>query len=614
MSDRAKILPEQGRMTRLGEIRVVEFIRDALCAGKRAVLVTGRGPSPARAPDSALTGFGAQTLRIGPPLPEPFELQHRIGAAVGIAGAREMAPLAFAARLLFAAPGPSLILAIDDAHLLSYRTLAYLTEITELLAPDAPILQIVLAAHPVFLDTLARPEFEGFRTRLCRPAFEILQPALDAQSVETVPGLAANRAASASEREKSGPSRKPISHARKRSGTSPLAAQAAAGLTVLGCLAAVGYVALPEGLIRQVKSTLTSPATPAKSGARLAPKQAHGVADPLIDALADAVANGPADLVAVLIERIANLEASASPEGLRLVAAMPDRFAARAIAAAAAGRVDEARRLEQFLLLTYPAHVRPDLLMASNPKSPPSRPTVAPDERGARAPADPTPAASSGVTQPPAQSAAAEPAAAATPTKPVEPSGPTGLNSFVAGSEGPATPAPANAPRQGARDVAPPTIVARAAPMEPQGPPPPPVEQSGSAAHDNLPTAPPASAAWATPTPERPPALLTGLPTLAPVRVVLNVAQDDILRAGRAEDIRQALVSAGLEVARFVPVDPHGPGHGSGPSIGYYFQSDRKAAAGVSRALEPLLGVVHPVALRMHGTVPEPGTIEIAVP
>lgn len=132
--------------------------------------------------------------------------------------------------------------------------------------------------------------------------------------------------------------------------------------------------------------------------------------------------------------------------------------------------------------------------------------------------------------------------------------------------------------------------------MEPQGPPPP------------------ASAARATPTPERPLALLTGLPTLAPVRVVLNVAQDDIGRAGRAENIRQALVSAGLEVARFVPVDPHGSGHGSGPSIGYYFQSDRKAAAGVSRALEPLLGVVHPVALRMHGTVPEPGTIEIAVP
>jgi hypothetical protein len=99
------------------------------------------------------------------------------------------------------------------------------------------------------------------------------------------------------------------------------------------------------------------------------------------------------------------------------------------------------------------------------------------------------------------------------------------------------------------------------------------------------------------------------LPTLAPVRVVLEVAGDDDVGPGRAADVRQALVAAGMEVVKLAPVGEHG----SGPSIGYYFQSDRKAAAGVSHLLEPLLGAVNPVPLRMRGNVPEPGTIEIEV-
>jgi WD40 repeat protein len=103
---------------------------------------------------------------------------------------------------------------------------------------------------------------------------------------------------------------------------------------------------------------------------------------------------------------------------------------------------------------------------------------------------------------------------------------------------------------------------------------------------------------------------VAGLPTLAPVRVVLNVARDDVGHHRRAADIRQALAAAGLEVADHVPVDAQRPG----PSIGYYFQSDRKAAAEVSHLLGPLLGAVDPVAIRKRGSVPEPGTIEIAVP
>jgi hypothetical protein len=103
---------------------------------------------------------------------------------------------------------------------------------------------------------------------------------------------------------------------------------------------------------------------------------------------------------------------------------------------------------------------------------------------------------------------------------------------------------------------------------------------------------------------------VAGLSTLAPVRVVLNVARDDVAHARRAADIRQALAAAGLEVADRVPVDAHR----TGPSIGYYFQSDRNAAAEVSHVLEPLLGAVAPVAIRKRASIPEPGTIEIAVP
>jgi WD40 repeat protein len=103
---------------------------------------------------------------------------------------------------------------------------------------------------------------------------------------------------------------------------------------------------------------------------------------------------------------------------------------------------------------------------------------------------------------------------------------------------------------------------------------------------------------------------VAGLPTLAPVRVVLHVAQDDAGHARRAADVRQALAAAGLEVAKRVPVDAHR----SGPSIGYYFQSDRNSAAEVSHVLEPLLGAVAPAAIRKRATLPEPGTIEVAVP
>src|SRR5580658_3604573 len=178
MIDRADKPSEQDPLARLAERQVVQFISDALRARQTAILVTGLGQVSMRVPEAALAacaGASARALHIGPPLPEPPELQEMIGAAVQIAGGREMTPQAMARLLLFADPRPNVILAIDEAHTLSDPSLRYLALMTELLAPDAPILQIVLAAGPTLLDTLAQPEFERLRNRLCRPGFESFQ-------------------------------------------------------------------------------------------------------------------------------------------------------------------------------------------------------------------------------------------------------------------------------------------------------------------------------------------------------------------------------------------------------------------------------------------------------
>src|SRR5580704_13212242 len=106
MSDRADKPSEQDPIARLAELQVVHFISDALRAGQRAILVTGRGQVSRRIPQvsrrvpeaalAACAGASARTLHIGPPLPEPPELQEMIGAAFEIAGGREMTPQAMA--------------------------------------------------------------------------------------------------------------------------------------------------------------------------------------------------------------------------------------------------------------------------------------------------------------------------------------------------------------------------------------------------------------------------------------------------------------------------------------------------------------------------------------
>jgi hypothetical protein len=100
------------------------------------------------------------------------------------------------------------------------------------------------------------------------------------------------------------------------------------------------------------------------------------------------------------------------------------------------------------------------------------------------------------------------------------------------------------------------------------------------------------------------------VPAFAPIHVILAFARDNLARAERTTAIRQALTGAEEVVTDLVAVDAQS----SGPRIGYYFASDRDAAVGVSRRLEPLFGAVRPVVLQLRGRVPPPGTIEIAVP
>jgi hypothetical protein len=196
-----------------------------------------------------------------------------------------------------------------------------------------------------------------------------------------------------------------------------------------------------------------------------------------------------------------------------------------------------------------------------------------------------------------------------------------------------AEPAPPSPVSNQTVDGAQPAILAKAAPIAPDGPTPLSAEPLGAAGNGDRAAVSPNAAAPAPPSADSnrtvdgaQPAILAkaapiapdgaaarvlaGLPTLAPVRVVLNVARDDAGRARRSAEIQRALAAAGLEVSDPVPDNAQQPR----PSIGYYFQSDRNAAAEVSHLLEPLLGATDPVVLRKRGSIPEPGTIEVAIP
>jgi hypothetical protein len=370
MSDLADKPSVQSPIAPLAERQVVQFISDALRAGQRAILVTGRGQVSIRVPEAALAACvstSARVLHIGPPLPKPLGLQEMIGAAAGIAVGRRMTQQAMARLLLTADPRRTVILAIDDAHTLPQRSLSYLALMTDLPTMGAPILQIVLAAGPAILGTLAQPEFETLRNRLSRPGFATFQNCFADAGELTKPSQTRTSAAMVAPQLVWHPPRVPTRW-RLRRGIGGIAPKVYAAVGILAMsLAAIGYfafLAFTDGSTPSLKSAalqkFLAPSDQSQSPVQLDLRQTDKAIDALIDEVqtdkaidalidevVDAVAMGSVGSVSALLQRIATLEASASPDGLKLLVAMPDRFAARASAAVADGRGDEARRLEQ---------------------------------------------------------------------------------------------------------------------------------------------------------------------------------------------------------------------------------------------------------------------------
>jgi hypothetical protein len=191
MSDPADKLSAQGPIVASRAERQVQCICDALRAGQRTIVVICRDPHPTRIPDAALAACASSTsrvLRIGRPLPELLELQEIIGAAAGVAGGRGMAPQALARLLQTAEPRQSVVLVIDDADSLPRQSLYYLAQMQMLnvLAMDAPALQIVFAARPALLERLSHPDFETFRNRITL-AGGVTEPSLERVQQEGEP-------------------------------------------------------------------------------------------------------------------------------------------------------------------------------------------------------------------------------------------------------------------------------------------------------------------------------------------------------------------------------------------------------------------------------------------
>src|ERR1700730_11484756 len=189
MSDPADKLSAQGPIVASRAERQVQGICDALRAGQRTIVVICRDPHPTRIPDAALAACGSFTsrvLRIGRPLSELLERQEMIGAAAGVAGGRGMAPQALARLLQTAEPRQSVVLVIDDADSLPRQSLYYLAQMLNVLAMDAPALQIVFAARPALLERLSHPDFETFRNRITL-AGGVTEPSLERVQQEGEP-------------------------------------------------------------------------------------------------------------------------------------------------------------------------------------------------------------------------------------------------------------------------------------------------------------------------------------------------------------------------------------------------------------------------------------------
>jgi hypothetical protein len=181
MTDGADELSANSPIVNLRAGREVEqSVSDALRAGQRTIVVIFQDPLSTRIPDAALAAcrLSSRVLRIGRPLPELLDLQEMIGAAAGVVESRGLAAQVLARLLQTAEPMQSVVLVIDDADSLSRQSLYYLAQMLNVDAMDAPVLQIVFAAGPALPERLSHPDFEAFRDRITfvmEPSLESIQ-------------------------------------------------------------------------------------------------------------------------------------------------------------------------------------------------------------------------------------------------------------------------------------------------------------------------------------------------------------------------------------------------------------------------------------------------------
>ena len=127
-------------------------------------------------------------------------------------------------------------------------------------------------------------------------------------------------------------------------------------------LAAIGYIAFPAFALGPTAAPAPSlksaaphrfpaPSDPSRPLTNPGVGQTNEAIDPLLDEAVDTVAAGSVEMTSALSARIAKLAASAPPQGREWMIALTNRLAA----AAAAGDVDEARRLVQVYRLVHSA-------------------------------------------------------------------------------------------------------------------------------------------------------------------------------------------------------------------------------------------------------------------
>ncbi len=342
-----------------------QFIIDALRTGARAVLISCQDPSFAHVPDEALAACmsaSVRVLHVGQPLPSVLELQDMIGNAAEITEGLGIAPQAMARLLLASVPSwQSVVLAIDGADTLPRQTLYYLAQLSNALAGEAPVLQIVFAAGPALLESLSHPDFATFRNRI------VVFGEKDSTREDDRPKSLAAQGRALQVVAPRGVV--PLLPHLLRAPRGPVyitgrVALWLTGTSVVAVVLAIGYAAFFAYSDSQTRPSIpevnanapqdfavapqSSPPTPADA------RETDTAIALLIDQFETAVAlelsgTRTGGEAANLADRIETLVTGASPNGRLMVVAMKDRIATKVIAAVKAGRSEEARQLEQLL-------------------------------------------------------------------------------------------------------------------------------------------------------------------------------------------------------------------------------------------------------------------------